>query len=154
MRFFVLRHSEAEPKGGDKVDHERRLVASGEASAYRQAKKRISQLDGLEAILTSPALRAKETADIFASVLGKPEIVEECDFLNPISEPMTILRELRRYQDRENIMVVGHEPNLSQIVSLLISGTNMASIRLKKSGLAVLDVAEFSPGYGRLRKLY
>ena len=142
MNLYILRHAIAEvrsPRWPD--DTERPLTSSGEKKMFKVAEgMRHLKLD-FDVILSSPYQRARRTAEIVCEVLGEKRQLSE--YLKSDSDPKLLIQELNsRYQSRENILLVGHEPDLSQLVSLLCCGTTDLSLTLKKGGLCKLSVSK------------
>lgn len=124
--LYLLRHGDAEDGNGD--DAARRLTAKGE----RQAKAAGGALAGLgtsiDTCLTSPKVRAAETAQIACAALGlEPEIAEALRG-GPFDS-------LVLSAGRGDTLLVGHEPDFSGEVARLTG----ASVKLRKGGLAVVD---------------
>jgi phosphohistidine phosphatase len=96
--------------------------------------------------LTSPYLRARQTAEIVAKELTLTRRVRDCDELAADARPADFVRWLakRRPQPRD-VLVVGHEPFLSELVSLLLAGATPLSLDFKKAGLCKLTVERLEP---------
>src|SRR5262245_34334593 len=93
----------------------------------------------VDRMVTSPLPRAKETAEIVARALGANERLETSNVLQTGSDASTIERWLRD-RTEARIMLVGHNPTLSELVSLLVVGARMSPIcDLKKGGIAALS---------------
>jgi phosphohistidine phosphatase len=154
MDLFILRHGIAEVRGtptpGD--DSQRRLTADGITKLRRAARgMRSLELD-FDLILTSPFLRASETAEIVADVFGLEQKLALSTALVPDGNPKELLDLLKKdYRKRKRILLVGHEPYLSRLISLLISGDTAIAISLKKGGLCKLSSASLH--YGRCATL-
>ena len=123
--IWLLRHGDAEPHGGD--DASRRLTDKGKKQA-EDAGKAIAALGiEIEACLTSPKVRALQTAKIACEPLGmEPEVTEE------LRGGLIDVRELASGRD---VMLVGHEPDLSNAVAELTGG----KVKIKKGGLAGVE---------------
>jgi phosphohistidine phosphatase len=92
-------------------------------------------------ILSSPYLRAKQTAEIVAQVLSAPEGVMLADTLTPEGNPRQLIEALRTdHRERQDVMLVGHEPYLSRLISTLLTGGPNLSVVMKRGGLCALDV--------------
>jgi len=89
-----------------------------------------------DVIATSPLVRAFETAEIIASSLGQKERLTTWDELAPGGDPETVCYHASQYGKGATVLIVGHEPSLSMLVSRIISGNDNASIVLAKGGLA------------------
>ena len=133
MNLYIFRHGIAVNVGqqGVTCDFDRMLSSEG------QERTRLAAL-GLETleckpsrILTSPLVRAVETANIAASVLGSPPVVET-DELVP-GEPMSKLLEKINADGDDEVMVVGHNPHLEDLVAFLVSGARGFPVILKKA---------------------
>lgn len=141
MEIYVLRHAIAtEPEHGDR-NAERTLTHEG-----RERMRRSTRCwDGLgvvvDVIMTSPYTRARQTAEIAGHALGIPDRVEVCPQLAAGASPSEIVRVVaERCQEDHRVMLIGHEPDLGQLVSLLVCGDDRASFRMKKAGLTKLSV--------------
>jgi len=154
MILYVVRHAIAEdaPAGGD--DGARKLTGPGR-------KKMKAAAAGLRAlgvapavVLTSPLVRAVETAAIVVAALQQAPAPRELPALTPDVAPADTLKGLRAFGRHEDVMIVGHEPNLSRTIALLLFGaTDGASIELKKGACAALELAAFEPGEATLHWL-
>jgi phosphohistidine phosphatase len=127
--IYLLRHGDAEDGDGD--DATRRLTAKGERQA-RQAGAALAALGAeIETCLTSPKVRAADTARLAAEPLGLE--VESCEALR--SGPFDALD---LAAGRGDVLLVGHEPDFSDEVGRLTG----ARAKLKKGGLAIVDSGE------------
>jgi phosphohistidine phosphatase len=142
MNLYVLRHAEAEPKGPSWAahDHERPLTPSG----IKKFERSLKGLRGLELkidlVLSSPFTRARQTAEIFCRAFKAGRKLEFTLHLIPSGDPRKLISDLRQsYADRENIVIVGHEPYLSELVSQLIGGDIYSNLALKKGGICKLE---------------
>jgi phosphohistidine phosphatase len=152
MNLFILRHAIAEPNTNRKADGERRLTPEGEKKMCRIAKgMKAAGLD-FDLILSSPYVRAKQTADIVAGVFKMQDALEISAELAPHGNPRKLVDELHgSYARHRSILLVGHEPYLSSFISLLLSGDTSLAINLKKGGLCKLTVEKLK--YGRCATL-
>jgi phosphohistidine phosphatase len=125
--IFLLRHGEAEPDDG-RGDAARELTEKGRAQADA-AGRAIHRLGfEIDACLTSPKVRARDTAVPVCRHLGlEPEICQ------PIADGY--FDTLALVVGRGNVLVVGHEPDLSSEVARLTG----SRVKMKKGGLAVLE---------------
>lgn len=142
MEIYVLRHAIAteHEHGGDR-DAERTLTAEGRERLRRSTRC----WDGLgivvDVILTSPYVRARQTAEIAGQALGIPDRVEACPALAAGASPSAIVRAVaERCQEDHRVMLVGHEPDLGRLVSTLVCGDDGGGFRMKKAGLTKLAV--------------
>jgi phosphohistidine phosphatase len=136
MELILLRHGKAEDTnlGGD---FSRELVEKGRAQARRAA----SLLKGAGAlpdiVLTSPLMRARQTADEFCQIAGMPGPVIQ-GWLACGMSPETALSELAAFRDFKRVAIVGHEPDFSQLIAHLIGAGG--GIQVKKGSLACLAI--------------
>ncbi len=146
MQLYFLRHSLADWPDWDVArDHERPLTGEGIERMKAEAKA-IQQLDlQLDAILTSPLLRARQTAEPVARRLGL-DVIEE-PALAPGFDVERLREVLRRHAAAGAIMLVGHEPDFSRTIAQLIGGGRVA---MKKGGLARVDLDALDPPGGEL----
>jgi phosphohistidine phosphatase len=137
--LYIVRHGIAVEPGTPGIpDDERPLTAKGE-KRMRQIARGLSKLDvKLDRIFTSPLPRARATAEIIADALGIRELLETSNMLQAGSSAATVERWLReRSEDR--LMIVGHNPTLSDLLSLLVLGSTQPPIcDMKKGGIAAL----------------
>lgn len=137
-RLYFLRHGRADRSaysGGD--DRLRPLTAAG-ISRLEATADRLAQLDlGCEAILTSPLVRCRQTADIMAEHLGLADALEEVAEMAPGFDLVDLALVLEEHHQYRTLLLVGHEPDFSAIVRRLTGGTEVV---LKKGGLARVDL--------------
>ncbi len=144
MTLYILRHGTAEnapPAGGD--DGARRLTARGREKV-REAAAAMRAL-GLKfgAILTSPLPRAAETAELVVAAYPVAPACEVLNALAPGTSPAETIAALRSYERHDHLMIVGHEPGLSGIASLLLTGSaNSVAFDLKKAGMIALELSD------------
>ena len=142
MNLYVLRHAIAEVRGPRWPDDTKRpLTQEGEKKMFKVAEGMLCLKLKLDAIVSSPFERAKRTAEIVCEILE--EKLQLSEYLKSDSDPKLLIQELNsRYQSKDNILIVGHEPDLSQLVSLLCGGATEFSLTLKKGGLCKLSVSK------------
>jgi phosphohistidine phosphatase len=105
------------------------------------------------AVLTSPWLRALQTAEIFCEILGYPsKKIVRTDALKGTSAPPDLLRELQGTKGKV-VLCFGHEPHLHLVLSHILH-TSAKITELKKAGVALLELDRAVPAQGRLLALY
>jgi phosphohistidine phosphatase len=146
MRIFFLRHAVASSREEwSGSEHDRPLTDDGRAE-MRGVAAGLAALDlKADLLLTSPFVRAAETAHLAADALKLP--VTEADELTPGASLASLTRLLDAHGDARRVVVVGHEPDFSQIIGELIAAPHPARLALKKGGCARVDVKQ-----GVLRK--
>jgi phosphohistidine phosphatase len=107
----------------------------------------------IDLVLTSPYLRAVDTARIVAKRFDlDPDKLIQADDLSPVGQADRLVNEIdKKYGQVENIALVGHEPSLSRLISMLLSGDPTLPITLKKGGVCRLSVEKLQ--YGRCATL-
>jgi phosphohistidine phosphatase len=139
MRLLIIRHAIAVARGTPGLpDEERPLTPEGE-ERFREAAKGLACLvDRPDALLTSPWLRAKQTAAIVAASWGGI-VPKETDTLAGGSfEDQAKL--LERYGKDATVAVVGHEPYVSDLLARLLGSRQVDRLTFKKGGSALVDV--------------
>ena len=140
MELYLLRHAVAAEKGTVEFarDADRPLTTEG-AQKMRHIAKAMKDLDlSFDLILSSPYRRAKQTAEIVADVLGLDKALRFSTNLVVDGDLAMLIKELKS-ETLQNILLVGHEPNLSTLISILISGHDGIDIAMKKGGLCKLS---------------
>ena len=146
MNLILLRHGKAEDKHPD-GDFPRALVEKGRKQARRAAKllKEAGTLPDI--VLTSPLVRARQTADEFCKTAGIPGPVIQ-SWLACGMSPETAMTELSAFRDFKRVAIVGHEPDFSQLIEWIL-GAISSGIEVKKGAIACLEVTPPSR-HGRL----
>ena len=133
MQLYFLRHGEADWPDWKKSDDERPLTDFGKKE-MRDVAKFLARLNvRLNLIVTSPLPRASQTAEIAADYL-KAKLRKD-ELLAP-GFGMTELRTVVKRHNAKTLMLVGHEPDFTMV----ISGLTGASLKLSKAGIALVDV--------------
>jgi phosphohistidine phosphatase len=146
VTLYLLRHGIAEDKALGKPDRDRRLTAQGRARMRRAAAGLRVLVEPLDAIYTSPYPRAAETAAIVVAALGKAPKPRSLEALAHQTSPMEALRVLRSIIKGDHVMLVGHEPELSQLASLLLTGSiDGMRLVLKKGGCLAITIRTLAP---------
>ena len=148
MDLYLLRHAIAVDRGtpGYEVDSTRPLTPEGARRMHRIAEGMTHLGIDPDVIITSPCLRARQTADIVAEVF-RVDRVELHEALSPGGDQARLIEDLsQRYGDHKSVIIVGHEPDLSEVASTLMAGSLDASLGFKKGGLCLLETASLHYG--------
>ena len=143
MDVYVLRHGVADERDFQKYpdDDLRPLIPEGIDKLTRQAKGLKAVGFAVDLVISSPLVRAVQTAEV---VMASLEIAGELAYsetLVPEAHPYLLLEELAsKHRDVEKVMVVGHEPHMSSFVSMAVTGDPNGLIRLKKGALCKLRI--------------
>ena len=149
MNLYILRHGIAVEPGtpGYERDADRPLTPEGKRK-LRQIAEAMEALDlSFDLILSSPYLRARQTAEIVAEGLKARKKLELSDALAPggsMGKLVELLHHLEPPPD--NVLVVGHEPYLSGLISLLVFGEPALAVVMKKGGLCKLSIEALTHG--------
>jgi len=149
MNLYFLRHGLAVE--GDEFDYSsddaRQLTPKGKkqlravAAALRTIEPR------LDMIWSSPLVRARQTAEIIAAKLKLKKQLARADELKPGGAAKKLVQKINRLKPMpENILLVGHEPDFSELISLFVTGQPGGGFALKKSGLAKLEIEKLRAG--------
>ncbi|HEY2461501.1 MAG TPA: phosphohistidine phosphatase SixA [Candidatus Acidoferrum sp.] len=152
MLLYVVRHGIAIAHDDPKCpsDPERYLTEEG-IEKTRQVAKGVATLGTVpDLLLTSPYVRALQTAEIFARALDYPRAkIRQTDLLLPGSEASAFFRELAKNKQSAAILCFGHGPQVDDLVAAPL-GAKQHVTALKKAGVAVLDLKKISPPSGEL----
>lgn len=142
MQIYILRHGIAEDQKPGGSDADRALTKEGreklEAVLKRAAESGVSP----STILTSPFLRATQTAEIAAKILRHVSAPVRTEALIPSGSPRGVWDEIRGYRGADQVLLAGHEPLLGQVASYLL-GAPALQIDMKKAALVRIDLEGF-----------
>ena len=94
-------------------------------------------------VLTSPLVRAVETAQIVSGTLGSKVPLDSCDELRPGEPAEKLLAYLAKQPDRKRVLLVGHEPDLSILAARLMGAGRGANLVFKKGGCCLIVSDQF-----------
>ena len=143
MDLYCLRHGVAVDleAGGCVRDAERPLTPGGERKLRAVVKGMRAMNLSFDWILSSPYLRARETARIVARGLQSLDRLQLADCLAPGGSPRKTVENLCRLEPAPSgLLLVGHEPGLSELISTLVAGNPDLGIVMKKGGLCKLTI--------------
>jgi len=140
MLIYILRHAIAAPRGVKPFPNDDRPLTEEGIEKMLKGSKGINRvIDNLDIILTSPLLRAAETAKIVAKTLHAESKLQTCSELAPGSSLKNLLIYLEKFRKLNSIMLVGHGPDISYFASSLL-GTKSSIIEFKKGSLCCIEV--------------
>ena len=148
MELYIIRHAIAQPLGqkNDFLDEKRALTPEGR-ERIRKAARGLRKL-GVEFdfILSSPLVRAVETTEIIAHALGlSSKDVEQTETLAPKASSDELFAEIKRRAGAESVALVGHQPDLGNLISQIVTGGEGLRVQLKKGSVCFIDVVETVP---------
>ncbi len=151
MRLYLIRHGIAVDRSESQKfsEADRPLTEEGLEKTHRAA-------EGIRALgiqpdlfISSPYLRARQTAEIFATVLSYPvEKIEIRESLLPEMAPENFLKDLSSFKDEE-IAAFGHAPNIDRVLAHCL-GSSFPISSMKKAGAACIDLVSLQPAEGSL----
>lgn len=149
MIIYFIRHGIAESRSMEKDDSHRILTSKGITKTQKVAQK-LSCLDiKFDVILTSPYVRAKETAILLQQAKLASEIIEH-SALTPEGNILEWINWLQNsdYNNSSSIALVGHQPDFSNWVELLVFGEIKGKLVVKKSGIIGIKILDLSNPIG------
>jgi phosphohistidine phosphatase len=149
--LYVIRHAIAAERGAEYPDDTRRPLTGDGISRFQKIVAGLEELEiDVEIVLTSPLLRARQTADLLSKGLrGHPTVVET-RALSPGAAYKELMTELGRHARRSSVALVGHEPHLGETAARLVGCAGRFDFR--KGGVCRIDVDALPPsGPGRLQ---
>jgi len=140
MKIYLIRHSNAVEQGvAEYQDDSRRPLTEKGRDKMKEIASALRKLGvNPDLIVSSPYLRARETAGILAKVLKYERELLFNDSLVPTGTPNEIIGEINEKYNVGELMLVGHEPCLSILISTLTAGNPDLAIDLKKAGVCCL----------------
>ena len=141
MKIYLIRHSNAVDPGtpGYENDSTRPLTEEGRD----KMKMIVSALQSLgvkpDLIVSSPYVRARETAEIVAKVLKYKKDLAFCEELVPMGGADEVIGEINEKYHVDELILVGHEPSMSILIGTLTAGTPDLALTLKKGGVCCLS---------------
>jgi phosphohistidine phosphatase len=152
MEIYVVRHGIAIDREDPKCppDPERYLTEEGIEKTKRVAAAVAALGASPDLLLSSPYVRAMQTAEIFASALDySKQKIRRTDLLLPGAEPSLFFRELAKDKQTSTLFVFGHAPQLDDIIAAAL-GSKHHITSLKKAGVALIELKRISPPNGQL----
>src|SRR5262245_6853560 len=152
--LYLIRHAVAEERGDAWPDDAKRPLSEDGASRMRKAARGIDRLGvTLDVVVSSPLVRAKQTAEIVAGAMNPRPPIVTAESLAPDGTFQEIIADLEKQQSkRTRIAIVGHEPGIGEFAARLIGSRH--SIEFKKGAVCRIDVDALPPsGPGDLRWL-
>jgi phosphohistidine phosphatase len=153
MRVILMRHADAGDADTARWPDDRERPLSEEGRVEHPAVTRALRRMGIrfDRLLSSPLVRARQTAEITLEGYGGAPAIEFTDALGDRGTVEAVVARLAQAGRDETVLCVGHEPLLPQVAAALISGTPRPKIELRKSGVIAVDCAGHpAPGAGTL----
>ncbi len=140
MNLYIVRHAIAvQREASDYEDDSQRPLTDPGRKKMKKIVTGIHQLGvELDTILSSPYVRARDTAKILASEFKMKNKVAFSDNLIPPGNFESLIDEINEKYNVNNLALVGHEPMLSSLISWLTTGNTDMKVTLKKGGVCYL----------------
>ncbi len=147
MIVYFLRHASAGQHKADPAQDDKRPLDPGGIEQCRDMGRALAAMDlQVDAMISSPLKRATQTASLVGNEIGFDGKLQISAALRPEASYEEFRRMLQKYVRMEAIMVVGHNPSLSQFASMLVSeGNSETAVNLKKGATARIDVPGNKP---------
>ncbi|MET0556938.1 MAG: phosphohistidine phosphatase SixA [Vicinamibacteria bacterium] len=138
MRVFIIRHAIAEERAPGVVDDERRLTKRGQ-KRFRGAARGLARLYAPPSVMiSSPLVRARQTARIASQAWDGLEVALDDALAGGSVEDVVKL--LARFPADASVALVGHEPQLSELLAHLVESNDASRLAFKKGGVGVVDL--------------
>lgn len=145
MNMYLMRHAIAVSTDREIDDSQRPLTEIGRNKLIHIARNLKRMGVKFDFIITSPYLRARQTAEIVAHVLEiKPKHIHDSENLTPLGFADRLIDEINAMGDIKNLLLVGHEPFLSQLIGVLVAGDASIDIGMKKAGVCRISLQQLT----------
>jgi phosphohistidine phosphatase len=165
MEVILVRHAKAENRDPNSWpdDDQRPLTAEGRAEQHAAARAMKKMGIKFDFLVTSPLVRARETAEVLAKAYRWPEAPQVAEELGHGYAVGTVVKLMAKFPPDSSVALVGHEPDFSRLTAALVSKGGDLNVAIKKSGVVGIEFdgpAESGKGTllfvlkpGHLRKL-
>jgi phosphohistidine phosphatase len=147
MQLYIVRHGIAIDREDPKCppDPERYLTEEGVEKTKQVAKGVAALAASADLLLSSPYVRAMQTAEIFAAALDyAKQKIRRTDLLLPGADPSLLFRDLAKDKQSSSVFLFGHAPQLDDIIATAL-GSKRHITSLKKAGVALIELKRISP---------
>lgn len=151
MNLYLLRHGPAGEAGDPRYPHDRdRPLTEEGIEKMRRAAGGMARLElAFDLVITSPYLRAAQTAEIVAQSLSPQPPLETSVALEPGGDPGPLFTSLAaRRPEPQSVLLVGHEPFMSDLISQLLTGGPGLPVEMKKGALCKILLGRWVPRTG------
>ena len=143
--IYLVRHAIAGERGPEYPDDTKRPLTRKGKERMRRAVAGFRNLEPeIEVVISSPLVRAMQTATILIEGLKGSPVLQKMKALSPDQSPEKVAKALAKIHVDGAIALVGHEPDLGQLAAWLIGSPR--AIPFKKGGIARIDVSKLPPG--------
>lgn len=146
MNLYLMRHANAGlSRGNPVVDAKRGLIKEGKDQCMLMGRLLGALKVQVDVIVSSPLKRSLQTAQFVGTELGYDAKVEVSSALGLEADSVAFQRLLEKYADRDDVLMVGHNPNLFKFLGRLITGNGGAGVRMRKGSVARIDMSKHPP---------
>lgn len=151
FEIYLIRHAIAAERGDAWPDDHKRPLTDDGIARMRKAARGLARAEVvLDVVLTSPLVRARQTADIVAAALDARPSIVTIESLAPGAAYAALMADLEKHARKPRIALVGHEPGIGELAARLIGSRH--AIEFKKGAVCRIDLDQIPPqGPGRLR---
>ncbi|MGB7220130.1 MAG: phosphohistidine phosphatase SixA [Vicinamibacterales bacterium] len=151
FELYLIRHGLAEERGEAWPDDDKRPLTAKGMSRLRKAARGLAELGvSFDVILTSPLVRARQTAEIVAAGFDARPALVTAESLAPGGSYAAVSAELEKHTKRTRIALVGHEPGIGELTARLIGSRH--AVPFRKGAVCRIDLDALPPsGPGELR---
>ncbi len=143
--LYLIRHGLAEERGDRWPDDNKRPLTDEGISRMRKATRGLARLGvTVDVVLSSPLVRARQTAEIVAAGFDPRPSLVNIDSLAPDGSYAAIVADLEKHGRKTRIALVGHEPAVGELAARLIGSRH--PLELKKGAVCRIDLDEIPPG--------
>ena len=145
--LYIMRHGIAVTRSAATVmdDAKRPLTPDGKQKMRDIASGLVRAGLQVDWIVSSPLVRAVETAEIVGEELDPKPPLDLCEALGPGGDPEALVAFLAKRSSRRRVLVVGHEPDLGELAARLIGAGRNANMPFKKGGCCLITFSVFPP---------
>jgi len=146
MLIYLIRHAIAVPHGTPGVEeHDRPLTPDGVRKMHRNIRGLLRLGVKFDEIWTSPLVRARQTAELLADDMHFRKTIHDVDDLRPGADFTLLAHALGELGPKRRLALVGHEPDLGELATWLLTGLRSSAIQFKKGGAACIEADHFDP---------
>jgi len=144
--LYIMRHGIAVVRGSHFEDDSKRPLTPAGKKKIKEISNGLKRLEVVvDWVVSSPLVRAVETAEIVAECLAPNVPIDFCDALRPGGSAEALVTFLARQPNRKRVLVTGHEPDLSLLAARLIGAGRHANLAFKKGGCCLVEFDQMPP---------
>ncbi len=145
--LYLMRHGIAVTRGtaGFTDDFKRPLTPEGKKKTQQIARGLLRIGFDVDWVVASPLVRAVETAEVVIDSLAENVPMDFSDALRPGGSAEALVTFLAKHPHRKRVLVVGHEPDLSEMAARFLGAGRHANLAFKKGGCCLISFSEFPP---------